>query len=66
MYAGQYFDAETELHYNLNRYYDPVTGIYLRTDPFGDGPGEGNMYLQCEECGYTDEYMNFKHLEKSG
>jgi RHS repeat-associated protein len=36
-FAGQYFDEETGLHYNLNRYYNPKTGRYLRADPFGDG-----------------------------
>ncbi len=36
-FAGQYQDAETGLYYNLNRYYDPTIGRYLRTDPFGEG-----------------------------
>jgi RHS repeat-associated protein len=36
-FAGQYYDDETGLYYNLNRYYDPATGRYLRTDPFGEG-----------------------------
>ena len=36
-FAGQYHDAETGLNYNLNRYYDPTIGRYLRTDPYGEG-----------------------------
>ena len=33
--AGQYADAETGLHYNYQRYYDPETGRYTTADPIG-------------------------------
>ncbi len=34
-FQGQYFDAETGLHYNRFRYYDPDTGRFLTPDPIG-------------------------------
>ena len=37
-FPGQYYDAETGLHYNQQRYYDPVTGSYLTPDPLGLAP----------------------------
>ena len=34
-YPGQYFDAESGLHYNYFRDYEPATGRYILSDPIG-------------------------------
>ncbi len=38
-FPGQLHDPETGLHYNNQRYYDPLTGRYLTPDPLGLAPG---------------------------
>ncbi|MEX1366579.1 MAG: DUF6531 domain-containing protein [Nannocystaceae bacterium] len=38
-FPGQYEDAETGLHYNRFRYYDPAQGAYVSRDPIGIAGG---------------------------
>lgn len=37
-FMGQQVDAETGLHYNRFRFYDPVTSTYTSADPLGVAP----------------------------
>jgi RHS repeat-associated protein len=46
-FPGQYYDSETELHYNYHRYYDPGTGRYLSADLIGLRGGV-NLYTYAE------------------
>ena len=34
-YPGQYFDKESNTHYNMMRDYDPAVGRYIQADPLG-------------------------------
>jgi RHS repeat-associated protein len=44
-FPGQYYDAESGLHYNRFRTYDPVVGRYISADPIGQfGGNEANVY----------------------
>ncbi|MFE0104771.1 RHS repeat-associated core domain-containing protein [Streptomyces sp. NPDC059009] len=41
-FPGQYYDAETGLHYNHHRYYEPGTARYLSPDPLGRTPSSNH------------------------
>jgi RHS repeat-associated protein len=53
--AGQYADAETGLHYNYHRYYDPGTGRYLTADPIGlEGGINPYLYVGDSPVNFID------------
>jgi RHS repeat-associated protein len=65
-FAGQYYDAETGLHYNYHRYYDSSLGRYLRADPIGLAGGinpyiyvANNPINAVDLFGLRDKYAGF-------
>ena len=42
-FPGQYYDRESGLNYNVQRYYDPRLGRYMSPDPIGVNGGK-NLY----------------------
>ncbi len=44
-FPGQYYDAETGLHYNLNRDYSPPRGGYVQADPIGIQRGKNHLFV---------------------
>jgi RHS repeat-associated protein len=54
-FPGQYFDQETNLHYNYFRYYDPATGRYITSDPIGLGNGFNTyLYVAANPMNFID------------
>ncbi|MGX9379881.1 RHS repeat-associated core domain-containing protein [Pseudomonas sp. JQ36] len=53
-FQGQYFDAETGLHYNRHRYYNPGTGRFLTPDPIKLAGGLNNYQYVPNPTGWID------------
>jgi RHS repeat-associated protein len=52
---GQYFDKETNLHYNYFRDYDPAIGRYIQSDPVGlQGGINTYAYVANNPLGWID------------
>ena len=52
---GQYFDSETNYHYNYYRDYSPEIGRYVESDPIGLGGGSNTYgYVEGNPLKYID------------
>ncbi|MFD8479561.1 DUF6531 domain-containing protein [Kitasatospora sp. NPDC059673] len=63
-FPGQYFDPETRLHYNLNRYYDPETARYTSPDPLGLAPSPNPGSYVRNPHTWSDPYGLSPHGKK--
>ncbi len=68
---GQYADAETGLHYNRHRYYDPVIGQFISQDPIGLLAGTNpyrfgpNALTWIDPLGFDTHYLT-GWIERNG
>ncbi|WP_191634965.1 RHS repeat domain-containing protein, partial [Pseudomonas fluorescens] len=53
-FQGQYFDAESALHYNRHRFYDPEVGRYLTPDPVKLAGGLNQYRYALNPTGWVD------------
>ena len=55
-FPGQYFDRETNTHYNVNRDYNPAIGGYIQSDPTGLRGGSFStfIYVGGNPLSFTD------------
>jgi RHS repeat-associated protein len=53
-FQGQYFDAESGLHYNRHRYYSPETARFITPDPIGLAGGLNQTQYVPNPTGWVD------------
>ncbi len=53
-FQGQYYDAETGLHYNRHRYYQPDTGRFITPDPIGLAGGLNSYQYAPNPTGWVE------------
>jgi RHS repeat-associated protein len=72
-YPGQWYDAESGLHSNGFRFYDPGKGRYVASDPIGLGGGpstysyaSSNPFVRADPFGLSDFFTVAEHGTYSG
>jgi RHS repeat-associated protein len=65
-WPGHYYDPETGLHYNRYRYYDPLLGRYLQSDPIGYKGSPVNLYAYCANPSVQVDLLGLDHPDNAG